>query len=175
MHKIIVGLIAVLLMVGCGRQDQTSTRKDPASSASTPPVLPDQGKDGPEGKVGAGKVEVPSLNSVEKIAGWQAIALKGKRLELVDSSIIQIFDFVEDEHVIATLGIKGEAVSGPILMWKISNDVLSITSEARSSPTILLRDPVVEGNPASVFGQTLRVRDSSGSVVRYKLSSISTN
>ena len=177
MHKFVVGSIAILLMVSCSRPEQSSTPtvNAPVYTASATPAVIEQNKDDADGIGKSKQVEIRGEKSKGNIGSWQAIALKGKRLELIHSSIIQIFDFVEDEHVIATLGIKDDAVAGPILMWEIRDDLLSITSETRSSPIILLRNPVVEGNPASVFGQTLSAHDLNGGIVRYKLSSIPAN
>ena len=49
-------------------------------------------------------------------------SLLHSKLELQDSTNLEVFWFTESHRVIATLGTRGEAVCGPILKYSINDD-----------------------------------------------------
>jgi hypothetical protein len=44
------------------------------------------------------------------------------KLELQDDQALEQFWFIDDRHVVATIGTKGEAICGPVLFYRIADD-----------------------------------------------------
>ena len=98
----------------------------------------------------------------EQSTTWSRQELPGKRLVLMDERMIEEFSFNADGSVNATFGEKDGARAGPILDWRIENEVLIISKGPK-------RESVEELRLVSINGNVLTVRMTSGPVVKFKL------
>ena len=99
----------------------------------------------------------------EQTSTWLQQELQGKRLELVHERVIEEFSFGAEGSVNATFGEKGGPIAGPILDWRLENDVLIISEGPKGASAEELR-------LISVRGNVLTVKTKSGSVVKFQIS-----
>ena len=90
---------------------------------------------------------IASCSKVDEGAAvqWQALALEGRTLELIDDHEIQVFPFSSEGTSSATIGLKGKAVAAPILFWKIEGNVLRLSVMPDAEIFEELSDPAVKG------------------------------
>jgi len=77
---------------------------------------------------------------------WESLALPGKSLTLIDNTELESFEFHEGGAVIADIGRKAGAVTGPILVWTIHGNALVISVSPDSEIIEKLSAPTVTGN-----------------------------
>ncbi|KAB0325066.1 hypothetical protein ACWYXK_11895 [Janthinobacterium lividum] len=81
----------------------------------------------------------------QNLTDWTQLALVGKTLTLIDPELQQIFSFDKDAIVRATFGRKGGPVSGPILYWRITDNMLVISIFPDSNVVDTFSHPVIQG------------------------------
>lgn len=99
----------------------------------------------------------------EQPVDWNTLALTGKRLTLQDPESILELAFQQNGFVNATFGIKGGAVAGPILYWKITGNTLVIFGSPDTDIIEALSAPTVQGD-------TIRATQKSGVRASFHLS-----
>jgi hypothetical protein len=120
------------------------------------------------GRVNEGKpVGAVQLSVEGKPIDWQSFDLNDKRLELVDDRKLEDYDLMHDGLAPADIGIKNEAVTGPVYYWRIEKHILQLSEESGGPP-------FVGYELLTMKGDLLYARRTSGEVVRFKLSPFKT-
>jgi hypothetical protein len=96
-------------------------------------------------------------------AEWKSLVFAGQTLTLIDEKKLEIFPFLENGTTPAVIGIKDQAVTTPILFWKIQANVLIISTFPNAEIFEELSTPSINGNVITAIRK-------SGTKARYKLS-----
>jgi hypothetical protein len=92
---------------------------------------------------------------------WAQLDLPGKRMELLDEKVVEVYRFHKAGHVSVTLGTKDGPLAAPLFYWKIKRGLLVITE----SDTSVYQEFEV----LSIDGSVLTAKRRSGGIAKYTM------
>jgi hypothetical protein len=104
-----------------------------------------------------------SPSEPERPTTWEAEALVGKTLTLIDDKKLEEYRFGQEHFVAAAFGIKDGPIAAPLFYWKIADGKLVISESEEFGSSL------EELTAVSKHGRTIKVRRKSGEAAEYKL------